>query len=118
MVDMPEWFSFLKVRGSYSAVGSSYAAYLTKPYYDYKGQTHEWDSLHRFPNENLKPEKTKSWEVGLNARFFGGKLNFDATWYRSDTFNQPSNRPLRPRRVIRRYSCRPVRSAIRVSKCC
>ena len=88
MVDMPEWFSFLKVRGSYSAVGSSYAAYLTKPYYDYKGQTHEWDSLHRFPNENLKPEKTKSWEVGLNARFFGGKLNFDATWYRSDTFNQ------------------------------
>ena len=41
-----------------------------------------------FPNENLKPEKTKSWEVGLNARFFGGKLNFDATWYRSDTFNQ------------------------------
>ena len=26
--------------------------------------------------------------MGLNARFFGGKLNLDATWYRSDTFNQ------------------------------
>ena len=88
MVELPEWFSFLKLRASYSAVGSSYAAYLTKPYYDYKGQTHEWDSLHRFPNDDLKPEKTKSWEVGLNARFFGGKLNLDATWYRSDTFNQ------------------------------
>ena len=88
MVELPEWFSFLKLRASYSAVGSSYAAYLTKPYYNYKGQTHEWDSLHRFPNDDLKPEKTKSWEVGLNARFFGGKLNLDATWYRSDTFNQ------------------------------
>ncbi len=71
-----------RLRASYSAVGSSYAAYLTKPYYNYKGQTHEWDSLHRFPNDDLKPEKTKSWEVGLNARFFGGKLNLDATWYR------------------------------------
>ena len=88
MVDLPDWFSFLKVRASYSAVGSSYAAYLTSPYYEYRAQNHEWDSNHRFPNDNLKPEKTKSWEVGLNARFFGGKLNLDATWYRSDTYNQ------------------------------
>ena len=88
MVDLPEWFSFLKVRASWSAVGSSYAAYLTSPYYEYRAQNHEWDSNHRFPNDNLKPEKTKSWEVGLNARFFGGKLNLDATWYRSDTYNQ------------------------------
>ena len=88
MVKLPDWFSFLKVRASYSAVGSSYAAYLTMPYYEYRGQNHAWDSNHRFPNDNLKPEQTKSWEVGLNARFFDGTLNFDATWYLSDTYNQ------------------------------
>ena len=81
-------FSFLKVRASFSAVGSSYAAYLTKPYYEYRAQNHSWDSNHRFPNDNLKPEQTNSWEVGLNARFFDGKVNLDATWYLSDTYNQ------------------------------
>ncbi len=88
MVEFPKWFSFLKVRASFSAVGSSYAAYLTKPYYEYRAQNHSWDSNHRFPNDNLKPEQTNSWEVGLNARFFDGKVNLDATWYLSDTYNQ------------------------------
>ena len=89
MVELPEWFSFLKLRASYSAVGSSYAAYLTKPYYDYKGQTHEWDSLHRFPNDDLKPEKTKSWEVGLNAASSAAS----STSTPRGTVRTPSTRP-------------------------
>ena len=34
------------------------------------------------------------WEVGLNAKFLNNKLNFDVTWYRSDTKNQTITVPL------------------------
>ena len=41
-----------------------------------------------YPNRNLKPELTNSYEAGLDMRFFGGSLRLDATYYRSNTLNQ------------------------------
>lgn len=88
IVKLPEWVSLLKLRGSYSNVGSPYSAYLTHLYYEYVPQTHTWNTLARYPNTDLKPEKTTSSEFGLNARLFGGRLKLDATYYSSNTFNQ------------------------------
>lgn len=41
-----------------------------------------------FPIKDLKPERTYSWETGLNLALFENKLTLDATVYRSYTKNQ------------------------------
>ncbi len=48
---------------------------------------------------DLKPERTKSWEVGMNFRFLTD-LTFDATWYLADTYNQTFN----PNLAVGKYS--------------
>lgn len=95
MVDLPEAISYLKVRGSYAVVGTAIPRNLTSPYsYEWDPATGKWKTMSYKPLGELYPEKTYSWEVGLNARFFDGKVNFDATWYRSDTKNQTIEVPL------------------------
>jgi len=67
---LPAQISYLKVRGSWAEVASSPSRYLTRMQYSYNEQTgqYEWPSIHY--NTNLKPENTKSYEIGLNAKFF------------------------------------------------
>ena len=93
MVNMPEWFTFLKVRGSYSKVASAFARYLSNPAYSFNNQTHNWSKPSTYPAYNLKPEDTKSWEIGLNARFLN-HINLDVTYYRSNTYHQTIYAPL------------------------
>ena len=95
MVKLPEWFSYLKVRGSYAVVGTSIPRNLTSLYsYEWDKSTGKWQTMSYKPLGELLPEKTYSWEAGINARFFDGKLNLDATWYKSDTKNQTIEVPL------------------------
>lgn len=93
-VDMPSWFTFLKVRGSYTSVGNSYDPYLTKLRYVYSGVTDNYEAQTLYPNYNLRPEITESWEAGINMRFFDNTLNLDLTYYNSDTRNQTFVAPL------------------------
>ena len=88
MMSLPEWLTYAKVRGSYTVVASSFDRFLTNPGYEYNGQTHNWENPTVFPMDNMKPEKTKSWEVGLNLKFWKNRFNLDATYYRSNTLNQ------------------------------
>ena len=39
-------------------------------------------------NPALKPEKTRSTEIGLEMRFFNNRLKFDYAYYTNDSFNQ------------------------------
>ena len=39
-------------------------------------------------NANLKPEKTKSLEAGINMQFFKNRIGIDAGWFRNDTSDQ------------------------------
>lgn len=88
MVNLPEFISYLKIRGSWAEVASAPERYLTIMQYEYDEQTGQYvyPSIHY--NTDLKPENTKSWELGINAKFWGNRINLDATWYRSNTFNQ------------------------------
>lgn len=88
IVNLPDWFTFLKARLSYTSVGSSYAPYLTKEFYQYNDQAQQYEAKRLYPNRYLKPEITNSFEAGLNMRFFKGALNFDITYYQSDTRHQ------------------------------
>lgn len=93
MVDMPEWFDFLKVRGSYSQVATAFDRFLSNPSYTYNDQTHNWSKSETYPATDLKPEDTRSWEIGLNMRFLKS-LSLDVTYYRSNTYNQTIYAPL------------------------
>ncbi len=82
------FFPYWKVRVSYSEVGNSPAAelFLTDSVYSVTdGKPGTSSSI---LNKNLVPERTKSWELGTNIHFFDSKLQIDATYYKSSTFNQ------------------------------
>ena len=86
--NLPNFISYLKVRGSWAEVASSPSRYLTRMQYSYNDQTnqYEWPSIHY--NTNLRPENTKSWEVGLSAKFFNNTVGLEFTYYKANTFNQ------------------------------
>lgn len=49
MVDLPDWFSFLKVRASYAQVASAFDRYLSNPSYSYVEQSHGWKAPATIP---------------------------------------------------------------------
>ncbi|MGV8090548.1 MAG: SusC/RagA family TonB-linked outer membrane protein [Mangrovibacterium sp.] len=90
MVKLPEFISYLKVRGSYAEVGNdaqwamilqTYSAAASGPVGFLSPSTTKVPV-------NLIPEKTKSWEAGTEIRLFENRLGVDFTWYKSNTFNQ------------------------------
>ena len=88
LFDLPMALPYLKVRASWSEVGSAPSVGMTTETLKYNEQLDEYAYPMTMFNENLLPEKTRSWELGLNAKFVEGRINFDLTWYKSNTFNQ------------------------------
>ena len=88
MVKLPTFISYLKVRGSYTEVGSPVSrsgmtpGTITTPLIG--GSLKSTDI---YPFTDYKAERTKSYEVGLTARFWN-KLSLDLTLYKSNTYNQ------------------------------
>ena len=87
LVELPEWLSYLKVRGSYSQVANAFSRYLSNPSLVFNEQNGTWSQNSTYPYRDLKPENTRSWEIGVNARLLKN-INLDVTYYRSNTFNQ------------------------------
>lgn len=90
---LPKAVSFAKLRASVSQVGSG----GTTPYrtaYTYSlasNGTYPDSSLVNptiLPNENLKPLKTTTYEVGTEVSLFKGRLGFDVAVYAGNTKNQ------------------------------
>ena len=91
MVKLPEFVSYLKARVSYADVGSPLPRNLTQPRYTWDSKSRTWVAPTYRPLGKLYPEKTSSWEAGLNMRFLRNALSLDVTWYLSDTKNQTFN---------------------------
>lgn len=79
-------FPYWKLRVSYSEVGNDPEQFLAIPTYEVASGIVSTKT--RMENTDLKPERTKSYEVGTNIHFFKSKLQIDATWYKSSTYNQ------------------------------
>ena len=86
--------SFLKARASYSEVGNAPPPYVSKASYPSIGGYPQTSTY--LPATGLEPERTKSYEAGLNFGFFRNRLKLDATVYRSSTYNQLFNPTLSP----------------------
>lgn len=86
----PSWLTFGKLRLSFAQVGKD-----TDPYRLIA--TGRWEQTPSGPkftppsekyNEDLMPEISNSWEVGLDMKFIDNRLGFDFTVYNSNTRNQ------------------------------
>ncbi|QQT26397.1 SusC/RagA family TonB-linked outer membrane protein [Sphingobacterium spiritivorum] len=94
MVDLPAVISSLKVRGAYADVASDfvnetdqYNIYKLLPFYSNYGR---WANSYTgvtytdvLPNPDLVAERVRTFELGLEARFFNGRLGLDAAVFRN-----------------------------------
>lgn len=86
--------TFAKVRTSYSEVGSPLPYAISLLTYPIVGGFPVTTSF--MPPEKLEPERTKSYEAGINLKFFANKLSLDVTAYKSNTYKQLFNPALAP----------------------
>lgn len=88
MFKLPEAISYLKARGSFTEVGAPITrsgmtpGTITTPIV---GGVLKPTGI--YPYGDFKAERTRSYEFGVTARLWN-KIHVDATWYKSNTFNQ------------------------------
>ncbi len=96
LVAMPEFFNYAKLRSSYAFVGKEATPFdYTQTLQASQGVA--GTILRNRPdqvNANLKPEQTRSFEVGGEFRFLNNRLSLDATYYVTNSFNQILRLPL------------------------
>ena len=92
------WLSYLKLRGSIAQVGNDASPYQLASVFNGSSSKYSGQALYslstNLANANLKPEITKSGEIGIEASFYSGRANLDATWYQKATRNQIFNVPI------------------------
>ena len=86
-IQLPEWISFAKLRGTYSMVGNDIPQFITNSvsHITAGGELQANDAA---PFKEMEPEMTHSVEVGTEWRFFQSRLGFNLTYYRTNTHNQ------------------------------
>lgn len=94
----PDWLNFLKVRGSYAAVGNDLPSYRLYNVYsigkDPNGNTTASRNRVKY-NPNIVSELIKTFEVGFDARVFN-RLGIDFSFYKTNATNQLIELPLNP----------------------
>ena len=82
---------FLKLRGGWSQVGSDADPYQLATVFNsetaFNGNPLQTTSG-QGKNPDLKPERTTSWEAGLEARLLNDRIRLDFSWYRTDSKDQ------------------------------
>ncbi len=82
--------NFGKVRASYAVVGNDTGANQLMNTYGvtttFGTPTYVYNTTAK--NPDLKPEKTKALEAGLNLQFFKNRVGMDLGWFRTDTSDQ------------------------------
>lgn len=97
LIELPDWFSFGKVRYGFSQVGISPVAYATRSIFTVptftdgftNGITFPYNGVSGFAISNtlfgatpLQPERVNGNEFGINLNFFKGWVDVDYTYYR------------------------------------
>ncbi|SHI54108.1 TonB-linked outer membrane protein, SusC/RagA family [Mesonia phycicola] len=86
-----DWLSFAKLRANYAEVGNDTDPYrLVNTYnvslpFNSSGNASNPSTLN---NPDLKPERSKNYELGLEANFLNNRLGFDVSYYNNRTEDQ------------------------------
>ncbi len=94
---LPVNISFAKLRASWAQVGNDTNPYQTTGAFvaqtPVNGQP-TFSNQNTIANPNLRPEKTSSFEIGTDIRFFRDQLTFDASYYNALTKDQIISLPI------------------------
>lgn len=93
-----EWMDLLKVRGSWTMSKTPPAIYATNM--DFTVNAPTWGSANGatapsslYP-EDVKPESSSTYEIGLQGIFLGNRLSFDVAYYNKRMYDFLMNAPL------------------------
>lgn len=99
-IDAP-WLNFWKVRGNYAEVGKSTDPYNLASTYTSSGIFNAaggpvgiWLNPLSLAEPNLKPQRSKEYEVGTEASFLNNRITLDLALYKTQTFNQIISLPI------------------------
>ena len=86
-----DWLSFGKIRGSWAEVGNTAPPHSIRDTYS-RPSNFGSAGLYTLPstknNPDLKPERTKSWEVGVQLGVFNDRATLDVNYYDQNTTDQ------------------------------
>ena len=85
------WLTYGKLRANYAEVGNTAPAQSILDTYDLNTGFNGIPMVSVNPtknNENLKSERTKSYELGLEMAFFENRAGFDFSFYNTNTVDQ------------------------------
>jgi len=90
---VPTKIMYGKLRTSFAEVGNDTNPYNLIPYYELSQNNtfngYKFASLPgTLPKVDLKPERTRSYEIGADLRFLNGRINADITYYKKNSFDQ------------------------------
>ena len=94
MLSLPDWLTFIKLRGGVAQVGHDVGPYQLNQYYS---TAQDWGNSKQMymggtlKNTNLKPEIATSKEIGFDLKFFNNRLGLEATYYAVNNENQVLN---------------------------
>ena len=92
--NLPKSISFFKVRASLAQVGNDTDPYNINSAYSVSNFNHNETAVSRMTipttiyDQNLKPERKTSWEIGVDYRMFANRIGADLTFYKENTRNQ------------------------------
>ncbi|SDE61344.1 TonB-linked outer membrane protein, SusC/RagA family [Pricia antarctica] len=92
-LELPSWFTFGKLRGSWAQVGKDTnphvlgITYVAPDVFPLDGQV-GFSRNSSFGDPELKPELTTSIEFGTQLSFFESRLDLDVTYYKSNAVDQ------------------------------
>ncbi|MCI5580552.1 MAG: SusC/RagA family TonB-linked outer membrane protein [Phocaeicola plebeius] len=86
----PTWFDYGKVRASFGIVGNAPEIYkATQAYNQNTAGGYIYNQIPTSVGNNaIKPEKKYEWEFGLEGKFFGNRLGFEASYYTNTVKDQ------------------------------
>src|SRR5690606_25811062 len=84
--------SFWKLRAGWAEIGAGTTAYRKRVYYypqpqSLKGVAQVYKTM-TYPNENLRPESIRTWEIGTEIGLFNDRLHADVVYYYKNTRDQ------------------------------
>src|SRR5699024_10477658 len=93
IIDMPDWTTRIKVRGSWSRVSTGRIDdYAYSHLQTYKTGV-KWNNIPSLSKSgqlitpNLHPETSDTWEAGLDLGFFKNRLGLDLTYFQVRDYN-------------------------------
>ncbi|MCT2407531.1 SusC/RagA family TonB-linked outer membrane protein [Chryseobacterium antibioticum] len=91
ILNTKEWMNFWKLRANYAEVGGTASPYQLVNNYRSAGilsGTGIYNSILTQPFEDLRPQRSKEFEIGTEAHFLRDRITLDVAYYKTKTIDQ------------------------------